>query len=141
MRRFLTRTGLAVAAVVLGVLGQAGTARAQFVQVFSSPAVIAPAPVVSFYTPVTTYFAPPLTTTTFTPTVSFYPPTTVFSAPAAVAAPAVVAPAVVAPGTVTTRTFVGYGIFRPRGVYTQSFFTPGAVVAPTTTYYSPVLIR
>jgi hypothetical protein len=137
MRRFLTRTGLA-AAVVLGVLCQAATAQAQFVQVYSPPVVVAPAPVVSYYTPVTTYYAPPITTSYYTPAVtySYYPPTTVYSAPAAVAAPAVVAP-----GAVTTRTFVGYGIFRPRGVYTQSYYTPGAIVAPTTTYYTPVFIR
>jgi hypothetical protein len=30
----------------------------------------------------------------------------------------------VIPGAVTTRSYVGLGIFRPRGVYTQSYFTP-----------------
>jgi hypothetical protein len=138
MRRFLTRTGLAVAAVVLGLFGHVATAQAQFVQVFSPPVVVAPAPVVSFSPPLATFSPPPVTTSFYAPAVSYsyYPPTTVFSAPAAVAAPAVVAP-----GTVTTRTFVGYGIFRPRGVYTQSFYTPGAVVAPTTTFYTPVFWR
>src|SRR5467141_2987079 len=107
MRRFLTRTGLAVAAVVLGVFCQAATARAQFIQVYSPPVVVAPAPVVSYYTPVTTNYAPPFTTSYYQPSVpsSYYPPTSVYSAPASVGVPAMVAP-----GAVTTRTFVGYGI-------------------------------
>jgi len=100
--------------------------------------MVAPAPVISFSPPVTTFYAPPVTSFYApAPSYSFYPPTTVFSAPAAVVAPT----AFVTPGTVTTRTFVGYGIFRPRGVYTQNFVTPGAVVAPTTSFYSPVFVR
>ena len=139
MRRFLMKMGLAAAAVVLGMFVQAHTARAQYIQFYSAPAVMAPQPVVSYYPPVTTYYAPPVTsyyaapvtsyyapavtsyyaapvTSYYTPAVSYsyYPPTTVYSAPAAV----------VAPGTITTRSFVGYGIFRPRGVYTQSYYTP-----------------
>jgi hypothetical protein len=136
MRRILTGTGLA-AAIILGMFVQAAGARAQYVQVYSPPVVVAPAPVVSYYSPVTSYYAPavtsyytPAVTSYYTPAVSYYP-STVYSAPAAV----------VAPGAVTTRTFVGYGVFRPRGVYTQSYYTPGAVVAPTTTYYSPILVR
>jgi hypothetical protein len=136
---------LAAAAVILGVFVSATSARAQFV-VYSSPAVLAPTPVVSYYTPVTTYpvtsYYAPAVTSYYSPAVtySYYPPTTVYSAPTVVT-PTVVTPTVVAPGTITTRTFTGYGIFRPRGVYTQSYYTPGAVVAPTTTYYSPVIIR
>jgi hypothetical protein len=147
MGRFLTKTGLAVAALVLGIFVQASEARAQYIQVYSPPVLVAPAPVISYYPPVTTYYAPPATSY-YTPAVtySYYPPTTVYSAPAATYSyyPSTVysAPtAVVAPGTVTTRSFVGYGIFRPRGVYTQSYYTPGAVVAPTTSYYAPVFIR
>jgi hypothetical protein len=44
---------------------------------------------------------------------------------------------VAAPGVVTTRSYVGYGIFRPRGVYTESFYSPAPVVAPVTRYYTP----
>jgi hypothetical protein len=95
---------------------------------------VAPAPV--YYAPVTTYYAPPVTTY-YSPAVtySYYPPTTVYSAPV------YSAPVYAAPGTVTTRTFVGYGVFRPRGVYTQNYYTPGAVVAPVTSYYPPVFVR
>jgi hypothetical protein len=143
MRHFLTRTGLAVAAVILGVFVQALPARAQFVQVYSSPVVVAPAPVVSYYpsvsyyAPATSYYAPATSyyapvTSYYAPAVSYsyYPPTTFYSAPAAV----------VGAGTVTTRTYVGYGIFRPRGVYTQNYYTPGPVVVPTTSFYSPVYV-
>jgi hypothetical protein len=147
MRRILSPTRLAVVALVLGVFALASPAQAQFIQVYSPPVYVAP-PTVSYYTPVTTYAAPVYrapVTSYYTPAVtySYYPSTTVYSAPAytTYSAPAYTtyaAPAaVVAPGTVTTRSFVGYGIFRPRGVYTQSYYTPGAVVAPTTTYYAP----
>lgn len=86
------------------------------------------APAVSFYQPPVTYYQP--TVAHYQPTVSFYQPAVSYYAPA-VAAPA---------GTVTTRSFVGLGIFRPRGVYTQSYYTPG-VVAPRTSLYAPILWR
>jgi hypothetical protein len=143
MRRFLTRTGLTVAAVVLGVLAHAASAQAQYVQVYSPPVYAAPAPVISYYPPVTSYYAAPTyyaapAVSYYTPAVSYsyYPSTTVYSPPV-YSAPA----AVVAPGTVTTRSYVGYGIFRPRGVYTQSYYTPGAVAAPTTSYYPSFILR
>jgi hypothetical protein len=144
MRRSLTALA---AAIVLGML-VATPARAQFIQVYSSP-VVTPAPVmsyyapityptVSYYTPVTSYYAPsvtsyyaPVSSYSYYPTTAFYPSATVYSAPATV----------VTPGVVTTRSYVGYGVFRPRGVYTQNYFTPAPVMAPTTTYYSPVFIR
>ena len=165
MRRFLTRASWALAALVLGI--QADAARAQYVQVYSPPTYYAPAvsyyappvyaqpvtayyaPSVSYYAPATSYYAPavsyyapaaPVTayyapapvTTYYSPAVnySYYPSTTVYSAPG-----------YVAPGTITTRNYVGLGIFRPRGVYTQSYYTPGAVVAPTTSFYAPVYWR
>lgn len=148
MRRFLTRTGLIVAAVVLITLAQANTAQAQYVQVYSPPVLAAPAPIISYYPPVTSFYVAPRVSY-YTPpvTYSYYPSTTVYSAPVysapAYSVPAYSAPAaVVAPGTVTTRSFVGYGIFRPRGVYTQSYYTPGTTVAaPTTSYYPSFIVR
>ncbi len=141
MRHLTTKIMLMTAAVMLGMSIQAMTARAQFIQVYSPPAVLAPQPVFSYYPPATTYYAPPVTsyyaapvtsyyaapvTAYYPPTVnySYYPPTTVYSAPVAVV------PTVSCPGTVTTRSFVGYGVFRPRGVYTQSYYTPGGVLVP-----------
>jgi hypothetical protein len=140
MRRRLTAL---TAAVVLGMLATAGPAWAQFVQVYSPPAVLTPTPVfttpaVSYYTPVTSFYAPsvtsyyaPFSNYSYYPTTSYYPATTVYSAPGAV----------VTPGVVTTRTYVGYGVFRPRGVYTQNYYTPAPAMVPTTTYYSPFIIR
>jgi hypothetical protein len=57
---------------------------------------------------------------------SYYPPATVYSysAPAPVvtysAPPTVLVPA----GVIETRTSYGFGIFRPRGVYTQVRYWP-----------------
>lgn len=117
MYRFATRIGIAsVCLVLIGALAR--PAHAQYVQVYY-PTVVAPAPVVttSYYAPVVSYYAP---------TVSYYAPvTSYYAAPAAT-------------GVVTTRTYYGYGIFRPRGVYTQSYYTPAV---PVTTYYAPVLWR
>jgi hypothetical protein len=105
-------------------------AQAQIIHVYSPPVV----PVVPSV-PSVTYYAPPVVVPQ-APVVnySYYPPTTVnysyypgtvaYSAPV-VAAPTVVysAPAV-APGYYTTRTYTGYGIFRPRGTYSETYYTP-----------------
>ncbi|MCI0377211.1 MAG: hypothetical protein L0215_06385 [Gemmataceae bacterium] len=112
---------------------------------YPAPVTFAPAPVTTYFAPapvttsyyapapVTSYYAPgPVTTSYYAPapvTTSFYAPTTVYSAP--------VTGAIVTPGVVTTRSYVGLGIFRPRGVYSQSYFTPS--LGGTTTYYGPVL--
>ncbi len=63
MRRLFMKTALAAVAVALGMLVQATSAQAQYIQVFSPPVVMAP-PAVSYYPPVTSYYAPrsPLTT-------------------------------------------------------------------------------
>ncbi len=130
MHRFLTTSMLALALVV----GFHSVASAQVVRVWYPPpplVVPAPAPVVtSYYTPVYSYY-PPVTTTVYSsPVPTVFPSTTVFSSPVT---PVYTAPAYV-PGIYTTRSYVGLGIFRPRGVYTQSFYTPG-YAAPVTTYY------
>jgi hypothetical protein len=142
MHRFLTTAGLALALLVFG----GAAAHAQLYTVYSPPGVVVtPTPVVSYYCPpttvlytpppVTTYYTPPTVayyppvtsyyapvTSYYAPTTSYYAPTTVYSAPAAVAVP----------GAVTTRSYYGLGIFRPRGLYTQSYYTPGV-----TSYYYP----
>lgn len=100
----------------------AGNARAQWVIVHSPPAPVvtysAPPPVIVHSPPVMTYSVPVTINPAPVVTHSYYyaPATTVYSAPA------VVTPVV--PGTITTRSYVGLGIFRPRGVYTESYFTP-----------------
>ena len=82
---------------------------------YSSPVVYS-APIVSYSAPVVSHSYYPATTVYSVPVVghSYYPSTTVYSAPAAIAAP----------GVVTTRSFVGLGIFRPRGVYTETYVSP-----------------
>jgi hypothetical protein len=141
MSRFVMLAGLALAILTLAAVSPAS---AQYVVYYDPPVMVAPpAPVVtySYYPPTTVYYAPP--------TVSYYPPvtTTVYAAPAY---PAYSAPVVYsAPGTVTTRSYRGFGVFRPRGVYTQSYYTPSyytpsyyvsGYYAPRVSYYYPGVI-
>jgi hypothetical protein len=152
MHRFMQTAGLGLA--VLAALSLApSAARAQYVQLYSPPVVVASPPVVSYYAaPRTVYYSPaPVTYSYYAPaTYSYYAPaTTVYASPAPVtysyyaptttvyAAPA----AAVTPGYVTTRSYYGLGIFRPRGWTTESYFTPTTVAAPVTSYYTPVFIR
>jgi hypothetical protein len=138
MHRFMTLAGLAL--MTLAVIG-VSTASAQVVQVYY-PAPVVAQPVVSYYAPPTVYVAPaptvtyyqPAPTVTYyqpAPTVTYYQPTTVYAAPA---------PVVYSPGVVTTRSYVGLGIFRPRGVYTQSYYSAPGYVRPAY-YYTPGYLR
>jgi hypothetical protein len=79
------------------------------------PVYYPPAPVVnySYYPAPAPVYAPPA--------VSYYaPPTVSYYAPAPVAYPVYSAPV----GSYVTRTYTGYGIFRPRGTYTESYYRP-----------------
>ncbi len=143
MQRFLTTTCLALAILAVAAAG----VHAQYTVYYPAPVVINPPPVVttSYYAPpVTTYYAPPVTTYYAPPTV-FYPPTTVYYPPAYTsyypATTVYSAPLLAAPSVVTTRTFVGLGIFRPRGVYTQTYVSPSVSFAPRATYYTPYYLR
>ena len=137
MRGIMKTAGISLA--VLAALALAPMAvHAQVVRVYSTPAVVSPPPVTyySYYQPVvpsTVYYSyyQPLTTVYSAPvpvTYSYYAPTTAYSAPA-----------VYTPGTITTRSYYGLGIFRPRGWTTEQYFTPAAV--PVTSYYTPVFVR
>lgn len=158
MIRFTTLAFLAVLAGLLGGIWLPTPASAQVVYSYYPPVVTysSPAPVtyvqpaqaivpsVSYYAPApvqstVTYYTPVApaqpTVTYYQPSAvaySYYPPpvTTVYSAPAPVYAPTTF----VTPGTVTTRTYLGLGIFRPFGVNRETWVTPGS----RTTYYSPV---
>jgi hypothetical protein len=111
----------ALTALSLALLAALLPAPAQAQVVFAQPSVVVPAPVVvqSYYgapvAPSISYYAAPAA-------YSYYPPTTAYyAAPAAYSVPATVAyPA----GVYTTRTYQGFGIFRPRGLYTQSYYSP-----------------
>jgi hypothetical protein len=68
-----------------------------------APTFVAPAPAVSY-----SYYPAPAPVFAPAPAVSYY------------AAPAVS----YYPGTYVTRTYTGFGIFRPRGTYTESYYRP-----------------
>lgn len=121
MRRFMTL--LAVALFGYALLPSAAQAQVIYVQpgrTYVAPIYIAP-PVQAYYYPA------PSVTYSSSASYSYYPPTVTYSYSAS-SAPTVVysAPAtVVAPaGVITTRTYYGYGILRPRGYYTESYYTP-----------------
>ena len=127
MHRFMTIAGIALAVLALVAVSPVS---AQVVVYYP------PAPVTySYYAPPTTvYYSPaPVTYSYYAPpvsTVAYYPTTTYY--PATVYSPSVV----YSPGVVTTRSYVGLGIFRPRGVYTQSYYTPYV-----SGYYYPAYYR
>jgi hypothetical protein len=121
--RSLNRAALAAALL----LGTASVSSAQIVYVQSPPPVVyAPQPIVpvvsySYYPPAPVAYAPPPTTSYYAP-----PPTTVYYAPPPTVAYYAPAP-VVAPsyGVYSARTTTyGLGIFRPREVTTQYYYTP-----------------
>jgi hypothetical protein len=127
MHRFMATAGLALA--ICALFG-ASTASAQVVQVYYP----APAPVVSYYAAPPVYVAPAPTVTYYqpAPTVTYYQPAPTVTYYQPVTTAYYAAPAVAySPGVVTTRSYVGLGIFRPRGVYTQSYYSP----AYTSSYY------
>ena len=131
MNRIIS-TSLAVLALSLA----AQTAQAQVVLAPPPGHVVLPS--TSYYAPPVTVFSPPITTYYAPPVTTFFPPpvTTFYPAPAysVFSAPAVA----YTPGVVTTRTYTGLGIFRPRGLYTETYVAP---VAPRTSLYVPVIIR
>ena len=143
MRRIVILFGVALLGYALAL----AVSQAQVIYVQPRPYIVAP-PVVQSY-----YYAPPVTTYSAPATYSYYPPSTTvysysapaptyysYSAPAptyysysapvyAYSAPPVVtysAPAaIVSPGGIyTNRTYYGYGVFRPRGYYSESYYTP-----------------
>jgi len=125
MHRFMTIAGIALAVLALVAVSPVS---AQVVVYYP------PAPVTySYYAPPVYYAPAPVTYSYYAPpvsTVAYYPTTTYY--PATVYSPSVV----YSPGVVTTRSYVGLGIFRPRGVYTQSYYTPYV-----SGYYYPAYYR
>jgi hypothetical protein len=113
MSRFLTLTALALVPASAQAQIYYGQPPVVMAPVYSAPVITSyyPAPVVP--APSISYYAAPAT-------YSYYPPTTVYAAP-----PAVVYPG----GGYTTRTYQGFGIFRPRGTYTETYYTPSYLYA------------
>lgn len=140
MRHFMAILGLALAACA--ICPDAGRAQVVIVgrPVYSAPVVVSqsyyppvvtyssPAPVVTYSAPpVVTYSSPaPVVTYSPPPVVTYSAPVVTYSAPVVTySAPApVVTYAAPAPGTYTTRTYHGFGIFRPRGTYTETTYQP-----------------
>jgi hypothetical protein len=119
MVRFTALTLVTMALVCASASAQVVYVQSPAPVVYTPPVAVYSSPVVTYSSPVVSYYAPPV----YSPpvTYAYYPP--VAAAPVTVySAPAVVQPVV--PGAITTRSFVGLGIFRPRGVYTQSYWTP-----------------
>jgi hypothetical protein len=123
MRRFMTLFGIALLAYALVPT----TAQAQVIYVqqpyrtYSAPVIVAQPVVPTYY-----YAAPSVTTFSAPATYSYYPPTTTYysAAPSVVTYSAPAAVVVPASGVYTTQTYYGYGIFRPRGYYSETYYTP-----------------
>jgi hypothetical protein len=139
MRRFLTWFAVAF----IGFAGLPSFAQAQVI-VYSNPPAVVTQPVTSYY-PAPITVAPSISYRAYSaPTYSYYPSTPVYSYSAPVvsypapvvsysapvvsySAPVVTyaAPAaVLRSGVVETRSYYGYGIFRPRGHYTETRVYP-----------------
>jgi hypothetical protein len=130
MRRISTLLGVAlIGSALLPTLAQAQVV-VQVGRPYLPPVIVTqPVRPVYYVTPSISY------SPSYTPSYSYYPPTTVYSAPTVTySAPVVTysppvvsyaAPsAVVSPSVVETRTYYGYGIFRPRGYYTETRVYP-----------------
>jgi hypothetical protein len=96
--------------------------------VYAAPITVAPsisyraysAPTYSYYPSTPVYSATPVVSYS-APVVSYSAPVVSYSAPVVTYAAPV---AVVRPGVVETRSYYGYGIFRPRGYYTETRVYP-----------------
>lgn len=123
MPRFMVMLGTALLAYAFAP----GAAQAQVIYVQSGrpyvPRVVVAQP---GYYAAPSYYAPPITTYSSSYSYSYYPPTTAtYVAPRSVVTYAAPATYVVpTAGVVETRTYYGYGIFRPRGYYSESRFYP-----------------
>jgi hypothetical protein len=87
---------------------------------YSLPSV-PPASTVTYSSPapVVTYSSPPVVTYSSPPVVTYSSPVVTYSSPAPV-----VTYAAPAPGYYATRSYYGFGIFRPRGWTTESYYYP-----------------
>jgi hypothetical protein len=126
MRRVAFLLGAAlVGFALLPNLAQAQVIVVERGRTYAAPVIVNP--------PVTSYYLAPSVTTygAAVPTYSYYsgPSTVTYSAPPVVtySGPAVVTyatPVVVTPRVVETRSYYGFGIFRPRGTYVETRVYP-----------------
>ncbi len=125
MRRSLTFVSMALLGCALPSLAQAQTI------VIPNGRVYAPPPSVIVVPPPPTYYmtpAPPSVTTYSSPygtTYSYYPSTTVYAYPAPIVTYAAPTTVYLQPsGHYEAHTTYGYGIFRPRGYYSETYYRP-----------------
>jgi hypothetical protein len=106
------------------VLVSSATSSAQVFVPAPPPVVTYSPPVVVRYAPAPVYVAPPAPVVQY----SYYPATTSYVAPAAYSVPVYTQPtvsySVPVVGSYTTRSYYGFGIFRPRGYYTETYYSP-----------------
>ncbi len=120
MRRFVGLLGLAVFGfTALPSLAQAQVIYVQPARYYAPPVVVAPS----------YYYAPPVVpaAVTYSSSYSYYggPPVMTYSAPAPVVTYSAPAPVYYSPpGYYESRTTYGFGIFRPRGYSTQTYYWP-----------------
>jgi hypothetical protein len=130
MRRYITMLGLTLASYAILSVVFPAAANAQvigvefarpYTPVYVQPSYLPPV----YVNPPGVVYSSPLIAPSYASTISYYPQTAAvytYSAPPVYAAP--VQYAAPASGVVTTYSYRGYGIFRPRGVYTQSYYSP-----------------
>ena len=124
----MKRTAFLVSIAVLGFALLPSLAQAQIIyvqpgRVYAPPVYVAP-PTVSSY-----YYAPSVVpqSVTYSSSYSYYggPPVVTYASPAPIVTYSAPAPVYLpAPGYYETRTGFGYGIFRPRGYYTETYYRP-----------------
>jgi hypothetical protein len=130
MRRFLALLGLALLGfAVVPTLAHAQVIYVQPARVYAPPVVVSQPVVTSYYyapsapPPVvyssSYYSAPPVVTYSAPPVVSYYSPSVV-----TYSAPPIMTYSAPAPGYYETRSYYGFGIFRPRGWTTETYYRP-----------------
>ena len=122
MSRFMILMGAALLAYALTpAAAQAQVIYVQSGRPYAPPIIITQ----SGYYGAPSYYAPPITTYRSSYSYSYYPPTTTYYAPRPIVSYSAPATYVgTAAGVVETRTYYGFGIFRPRGYYSESRFYP-----------------
>ncbi len=140
MRRFMALLGLALLGfAVVPTLAQAQVIYVQPARTYAPPVIVtqpivqsyyyAPsAPPAVTYAPSYSYYSGPPVVSYSAPPVMTYsaPPVMTYSAPSVVtySAPPVMTYSAPAPGYYETRSYYGFGVFRPRGWTTETYYRP-----------------
>ena len=113
MRRFMTFLGLALLGfAVVPTLAHAQVIYVQPARVYAPPVIISQPAVTSYY------YAPAPPPVVYSSSYYSAPPVVTYSAPP------VMTYSAPAPGYYETRSYYGFGIFRPRGWTTETYYRP-----------------